>query len=184
MENAGKYGAKVFRVTEDAQLPSKPTSLLDSGWDVTANSIKKLFVPAQDVKTFTASEQEISCTCDFDKDGVVLNPGDRALFGTGLIIATDAGYEVQVRSRSGMALKHGLVVTNSPGTVESAVYRGELGVILTNTSNVQQKISKGDRIAQIVVAPVILFDAWEVVENAVELGGSSRGDAGFGNSGK
>ncbi len=184
MHYPNKANAKVFKAYPDAVLPTKPTSVLDSGWDVSAHNLVKHMAAITEVKHSRVIEEDISNLCDFSKDGVVLNPGDRALIGTGIIVTTDPGYEIQVRSRSGLSLKQGLTVTNSPGTVDSAVYRKELGVILTNTSATQQKISKGDRIAQIVLAEVCIFDSWQEVGSVEEMGTTERGESGFGSSGK
>ncbi|MDP7429640.1 MAG: dUTP diphosphatase, partial [Alphaproteobacteria bacterium] len=84
---------------------------------------------------------------------LVLEPGARALVPTGLALALPAGYEAQVRSRSGLALRHGITVLNSPGTID-ADYRGEVGVVLANFGDEAFSVARGDRIAQLVVAPV------------------------------
>lgn len=111
-------------------------------------------------------------------EDVVLCPGERALVKTGLSIAVPIGYELQVRPRSGLALKHGITVLNSPGTVDSG-YRGEIGAILINHSNEWFHITKGMRIAQGVVSeiPRVVF------EEVKELPKSERGTNGFGSSG-
>lgn len=110
---------------------------------------------------------------------VVLGPGRRALVPTGLRLEIPAGYEGQVRPRSGLALKQGITVLNSPGTID-ADYRGDVGVILINLSDEEQHIEPGDRIAQLVFAPVTQA-RWEQVD---ELGESDRGSGGFGSTGK
>jgi dUTP pyrophosphatase len=110
---------------------------------------------------------------------VVLKPLQRALIPTGLFIALPAGYEAQVRPRSGLALKHGITVLNSPGTVD-ADYRGELCVILVNLSDGPFEIAPGERIAQMVVARHEQVE-WEQVE---ELDATERGAGGFGHTGK
>ena len=110
---------------------------------------------------------------------VSLKPGERALVPTGLTIALPAGYEAQVRPRSGLALKHGITCLNSPGTVD-ADYRGELKVILINLGQEAFTIRRGERIAQMIVAPVTQA-AWSVVETLPE---SARGTGGFGSTGK
>jgi dUTP pyrophosphatase len=105
-------------------------------------------------------------------------PGERKLIKTGLYIQLPAGYEAQVRPRSGLALKKGLTVLNSPGTIDSD-YRGEIGVILYNSSKEDQYILIGDRIAQLVIAKYeSIF--WEEVEH---LGNTHRDDGGFGSTG-
>lgn len=110
---------------------------------------------------------------------VVLQPLGRALIPTGLFIALPAGYEAQVRPRSGLALKHGITVLNSPGTVD-ADYRGELKCILVNLSEEPFTIEPGERIAQMVVARHEQVE-WEQVE---ELDDTQRGAGGFGSTGK
>ncbi|MFZ5610561.1 MAG: dUTP diphosphatase [Pseudomonadota bacterium] len=110
--------------------------------------------------------------------GIVLPPGGRALIPTGIAIALPAGYEGQVRPRSGLALKQGLTVLNAPGTID-ADYRGEVGVILANLGTQPVSISRGMRIAQLVVAPVSRV-AWRPVARLDE---SARGEGGFGSTG-
>lgn len=105
-------------------------------------------------------------------------PGGRALVPTGLAIALPEGFEMQVRPRSGLALKHGVTVLNAPGTVDSD-YRGEVGVILLNTGAEPFRIARGDRIAQAVFAPVTRAE-WEEV---VVLPETRRGTGGFGSTG-
>lgn len=109
---------------------------------------------------------------------VVLRPGEIKLIPTGLAVAVPPGYEGQVRARSGLALKHGILVVNSPGTVDSD-YRGEVGVILANIGPRPFSIERGDRIAQLVVARVARA-AW--AETAA-LPGSRRAAGGFGHTG-
>lgn len=109
---------------------------------------------------------------------VTLQPLERKLFPTGLRLEIPAGYEVQVRPRSGLALKRGLTVLNSPGTID-ADYRGEVGVILVNLSGEPQTIEPGERIAQLVVARV---EQAEMVETE-RLSDTERGEGGFGHSG-
>lgn len=109
---------------------------------------------------------------------LVIEPGARDLVPTGLTIALPDGYEAQVRPRSGLALKHGVTVLNAPGTVD-ADYRGEIGVILINHGSEPFEVKRGDRIAQLVIAP-----AAQVTLVAVdELSGSARGAGGFGSTG-
>ena len=109
---------------------------------------------------------------------VTLAPLERRLVPTGLYIALPAGYEPQVRPRSGLALKHGITLLNSPGTID-ADYRGELGVILANLSDQPFTVADGDRIAQLVIARHETV-TWEPVE---ALGDTERGEGGFGHSG-
>jgi dUTP diphosphatase len=111
-------------------------------------------------------------------DDVVLQPGRRALVPTGLSIALPAGFEAQVRPRSGLALKHGVTVLNAPGTID-ADYRGEVAVILINHGAEPFAIRRGDRIAQMIVAPVTRV-AWR---ESATLAESGRGAGGFGSTG-
>ena len=110
---------------------------------------------------------------------IVLKPLQRTLVKTGLFISLKPGYEAQVRPRSGLALKKGISVLNSPGTID-ADYRGEIGVILINLSNSDFKIDSGDRIAQMVIAKHETV-SWKSVD---KLDDSLRGDKGFGSTGK
>jgi len=112
-----------------------------------------------------------------DMDGVIA-PGDRALIKTGLSVAVPPGFEVQVRSRSGLALKQGVAVLNSPGTVD-ADYRGEVGVILINLGKAEFAFKRGDRIAQMGVYRVEMCPAVEVQV----LEDTARGAGGFGHTG-
>ena len=111
------------------------------------------------------------------REGVTLAPGARALIPTGLRMAIPEGYEVQVRPRSGLALKHGLTLPNAPGTIDSD-YRGELGVIVQNGGTEPVEIAHGMRIAQLVAAPVTRAAFGEGVPGATE-----RGAGGFGSTG-
>lgn len=110
---------------------------------------------------------------------VVLAPMQRALIPTGLRIALPQGVEAQVRPRSGLALKHGITVLNTPGTID-ADYRGLIGVILINLGSEPFTINDGERIAQMVIARHEQAE-WELVEN---LDATERGDGGFGHSGR
>ncbi|KAE9628346.1 dUTP diphosphatase [Parasedimentitalea maritima] len=114
-----------------------------------------------------------------DRGTVVLQPGERVLVPTGLRIEIPQGYEVQIRPRSGLALKHGITLPNAPGTIDSD-YRGPLGVIVMNAGQGTFEITHGDRIAQMVVAPVLqaCFDV------ADRLSDTTRGSGGFGSTGQ
>lgn len=114
-----------------------------------------------------------------DRAGVSLAPGARALIPTGLAMAIPPGFEVQVRPRSGLALKHGIALVNSPGTIDSD-YRGPVGVILLNTSDTAFTVAHGERIAQMVMAPVVQAAIHEVGS----LDATSRGAGGFGSTGR
>ena len=110
---------------------------------------------------------------------VTLAPGERTLVPTGLRLAIPLGYEVQLRPRSGLALKHGITLPNSPGTIDSD-YRGPLGVIVMNAGQEPFTVAHGDRIAQMIVAPVVQAD-FTVVET---LSSTDRGEGGFGSTGR
>jgi dUTP pyrophosphatase len=110
---------------------------------------------------------------------LTLQPGARAAVPTGIALALPDGYEAQVRPRSGLALKHGLAVLNSPGTID-ADYRGEIQVILANLGAAPVTLARGERMAQLVLAPVSRI-AWTPVE---ELPASGRGVRGFGSTGR
>lgn len=112
-------------------------------------------------------------------DDIILNPGERHLIPTGFAMALPDGYEAQVRPRSGLALKHGVTVLNTPGTID-ADYRGEVGVILINHGEHPFHVSRGDRIAQMVIAPCSRV-AWKEVASLDE---TKRGAGGFGSSGR
>ncbi|MGR3761842.1 dUTP diphosphatase [Roseobacteraceae bacterium NS-SX3] len=114
-----------------------------------------------------------------DRGCLVLEPGARKLVPTGLRIEIPAGYEVQIRPRSGLALKHGITLPNTPGTIDSD-YRGPLGVILLNAGQKPFEIHHGERIAQMVVAPV-LQARFELADG---LSATARGSGGFGSTGR
>jgi dUTP pyrophosphatase len=126
----------------------------------------------------TAHAAGVDLLAAIDKD-VVLAPGGRALIPTGLAIALPEGYEAQVRPRSGLALKHGITLPNSPGTID-ADYRGEVGVIIMNSGSEPFTVTRGMRIAQMVVAPVSSL-RWSEVER---LPDTARGSGGFGSTGR
>jgi len=110
---------------------------------------------------------------------LVITPGGRALVPTGVCVAIPAGYEGQVRMRSGLALREGLALLNAPGTIDSD-YRGEIRVIIANLGSEPAKLTRGDRIAQLVFAPVVRVR----LDPVAELPPSGRGPAGFGSTGK
>ncbi|MDK2908694.1 MAG: dUTP pyrophosphatase [Bacteroidales bacterium] len=113
------------------------------------------------------------------RDKMILSPGQRALVPTGLFIEIPIGYEGQVRPRSGLAAKYGITVLNAPGTID-ADYRGEVQVILINLGNEPFEVNNGDRIAQLIIAPVIQIQ-WKEEESLEE---TLRGKGGFGHTGK
>ncbi|CRL10617.1 Deoxyuridine 5'-triphosphate nucleotidohydrolase [Phaeobacter italicus] len=114
-----------------------------------------------------------------DRQSLTLAPGERRLVPTGLRLEIPQGYEVQIRPRSGLALKHGITLPNAPGTIDSD-YRGPLGVIVMNAGDAPFEIAHGDRIAQMVVAPV-LQARFHLVDS---LSDSARGSGGFGSTGQ
>ena len=113
------------------------------------------------------------------EDEIIIKPLERVLIPTGLYISLPKGYEAQIRPRSGLAIKKGITVLNSPGTIDSD-YRGEIGVVLINHSNENFKISNGDRIAQLVLSSYHKIK-WQVVDL---LDKTERGSGGFGSTGK
>lgn len=114
-----------------------------------------------------------------DGKGITLAPGARALIPTGFKMAFPEGYEVQIRPRSGLALKHGIALVNAPGTIDSD-YRGPVGVLLLNTSDTAFEVTHGERIAQLVIAPVLQADFAQVDA----LDDTARGAGGFGSTGQ
>ena len=181
------------------QLPKYETSLsagMDlcgdfSRIDLVNGKPKKFFFDADVIAIGLAEDPDAPFV--LDKDGNLLDekiptvqvasvieikPGGRCLIPTGLFIALPKGYEAQIRPRSGLALKQGLTVLNSPGTID-ADYRGEIGIVLVNTSNQPVRIKDGERIAQMVIAKHETIE-WEIVE---ELPSTERGEGGFGHTG-
>ena len=140
------------------------------------NIINKSNNPVPEYATEGSSGMDIRA---FVETPIVLSPMERALVPTGLFVELTEGYEIQVRPRSGLAIKQGITCLNSPGTVD-ADYRGELKVILINLSVENQTIYSGDRIAQLVVAEVAKAK-WNNVESINE---TERGAGGFGSTGK
>jgi len=127
----------------------------------------------------TAGAAGMDLRASVGEESVILAPGARAMVPTGLAIALPEGFEAQVRPRSGLAIKHGITQLNTPGTIDSD-YRGELKVILINHGQEPFTVAHGDRIAQLVIAPVIQA-VWAELETLDE---TSRGSAGFGSTGK
>lgn len=118
-------------------------------------------------------------TVNDGKRAILLRSGDRYLFPTGIKVAIPSGYEIQVRPRSGQALKHGVTVLNTPGTVD-ADYRGEIGIIAINLSKTGTIIEDGERIAQLVLCPVSKME-WVVTDKLTD---TRRGAGGFNSTGK
>lgn len=109
---------------------------------------------------------------------IILNPKDRALVSTGIIIGLPKGFEAQVRPRSGLAVKHGIMLVNSPGTIDSD-YRGEIKVIMFNSGDEPFEIKRGDRIAQLIISKYERV----ALKKVDEIEDTSRGDGGFGHTG-
>ena len=112
-------------------------------------------------------------------EDIIIKPGERVLVGTGLFIAIPPGYEAQVRPRSGLAIRNGITLLNSPGTID-ADYRGEIKIIMINHGREDFMVKSGDRLAQMIIAPVVRC----VCEEKQELDESQRGSGGFGHTGK
>ena len=159
---------QVIKTTTN-ELPSYG-SVEASGCDLRADlwSIKEKFLFAT----------EIVRNEDNTVKGLLIQPGGRALISTGLQIALPVGYEAQIRPRSGLALKNGISVVNSPGTIDSD-YRGDIGIILINHGFEPFMVEQGDRIAQMII---VKHEQAEFVE-VQELDETSRGDGGFGHTG-
>ena len=140
------------------------------------------------VKIINMSRHELPAYATVDSAGmdvranldsaVTLKPLERKLIPTGLKVELPSGYEMQIRPRSGLALKHGITLVNTPGTID-ADYRGEIGVILINLSDKEFVVNDGERIAQMVVAPYTRV-AWESAES---ISDTERGEGGFGHTG-
>lgn len=132
----------------------------------------------------TAPEKMTDGAAGYDLRACLAEPielaaGGRALVPTGLSLAIPAGFEGQIRPRSGLALKHGLTVLNAPGTIDSD-YRGPVGILLVNLGETTSRIEHGDRIAQIVIAPVVRAEFLE----RTTIGATERGPGGFGHTGR
>jgi dUTP pyrophosphatase len=132
-------------------------------------------IPLPSYATEGSSGMDICAALD---EAMFVGPGETVLIPTGFIIELPCGYEAQIRPRSGLAIKHGIGILNSPGTIDSD-YRGELKIILSNFGKETFRISRGDRIAQMIVAKCERV-MWE---ESSELGGSERGEGGFGHTG-
>ena len=161
---------KIKKLFDDVVIPQYATEG-SAGFDLVAHNFKQLhdqYSPSTNIAIIGEGVKSIALT-----------PHSRILIGCGFAVAVPKHHELQIRSRSGNALKKGLVVLNSPGTIDSD-YRGEVGVILYNASEFAIEINLGDKIAQAVLAPYCVADL-EVVE---ELSETQRGEGGFGSTGK
>lgn len=132
--------------------------------------------PLPAYQTEGAAGLDLLADCD---EPIAIPPGGRVLVPTGLVIEVPQGFEAQVRPRSGLALKHGVTLLNTPGTIDSD-YRGEVKVLMVNLGNEEFVVRRGERIAQLVFAPVARI-SWEAVEQSSE---TVRGSGGFGHTGR
>ena len=149
---------KLHKLRDNATLPENKT-VGSAGYDLTVSNI-------------------IEDNVQIDLDTVILEPGDIVKFGTGFSMEMEPGYVADIRSRSGMAIKYGLAVVNSPGTIDSD-YRGEIVVAIINLGKYRQRISVGDRIAQMV----FFKHERPEIEEVNELSETDRGSNGFGSTG-
>lgn len=143
---------------------------------VTVKYIAKAGATIPSYQTSGAAGADI---CAFMDEPAVLHPGERKLIATGIRVEIPEGFEIQVRPRSGLALKYGLTVLNAPGTIDSD-YRGEIGIVLVNLGSEAVTVSSGDRIAQLVVASAVQCSFVE----AEALSDTDRGSGGYGSTGK
>jgi dUTP pyrophosphatase len=140
---------------------------------------QSLGLPKYETDGAAGADIRANLRLDDRASGVMLAPLARALVATGLRVEIPHGFEMQIRPRSGLALKHGISLLNAPGTIDSD-YRGPLGVILINLGEAPFLVSHGDRIAQMVIAPVVQAR----FEKTEALSGTVRGAAGFGSTGR
>ena len=129
----------------------------------------------------TVSSVGVDLRAAVEKD-LMIQPGERVQVPTGFAVAIPAGYEGQVRPRSGLALHHGITLPNAPGTIDPD-YRGEIQVLLQNQGAQTFVVRRGERIAQLVIAPVVGL-CWKEVDSTEALGETPRGDGGFGHTGR
>ncbi len=150
---------------------------------ITKKTVKISWLQADKSRDLNLPEYQSDLASGMDIEAALensysLGPGEIHLFPTGLAVAIPPGYEIQVRPRSGLAVKYGITVINSPGTID-ADYRGEVRVALINLSQTAFTVNRGDRIAQLVLAPVTLA----ILQIVDELDETSRGAGGFGHTG-
>jgi len=180
---------RVLKLFEDAKLPERANST-DSGADVFIYRFERYYFRENiNFDNLVSNDEKFEAVISLQEkdeyddkeikelDSIDLKPGERVLVNTGLAATVGPGYEIQIRPRSGNAFKKGLSVLNTPGTIDES-YRGMLGVIVINLGLVTQKLNKGDKIAQLVVQPVILSKITEVDS----LNDTARGASGFGDS--
>ncbi len=140
---------------------------------------QELALPGYETAGAAGADIRANFSIDDRATGLTLAPMARALLPTGLRFECPVGFEVQVRPRSGLALKHGITLLNTPGTIDSD-YRGPIGIILVNLGSEEFTIHHGDRIAQLVVAPVLQAD----FQISTNLSDTARGAGGFGSTGR
>ncbi len=146
-------------------------------WDHWADESQPL--PGYETAGAAGADLRVNFPPEVRDDGYELQPMDRCIFPTGFRMEIPPGFEAQIRPRSGLAFKHGVTVANAPGTIDSD-YRGPVGVLLVNLGAEPYRIRHGERIAQMVVAPVVRA-GFELVGSISETG---RGDGGFGSTGR
>ncbi len=146
-------------------------------WDEGAD--RSVGLPSYETAGAAGADIRANLPAELREAGLVLGPMERRVVPTGIRVEIPDGFEIQVRPRSGLALKHGITLPNTPGTIDSD-YRGPLGVLLVNLGAEPYRICHGDRIAQLVVAPVVQAQ----FEAVGALGPSLRGEGGFGSTGK
>ena len=170
----------IIPVITTTQLPNYETPA-SAGMDVRANfdNIVKKFLFNTTIKEHENVRIDVNGETHHLIESITINPGGRALIPTGLRVAIPEGYEIQVRPRSGLALKNGITLLNTPGTID-ADYRGDIGVIVINHGTEPFTIMAGDRIGQIVLNKIERIE-WKEVDN---LPDTIRGEGGFGSTGK
>jgi len=170
----------IIPVITTTQLPNYETPA-SAGMDVRANfdNIVEKFLFNTTIKEHENVRIDVNGETHHLIESITINPGGRALIPTGLRVAIPEGYEIQVRPRSGLALKNGITLLNTPGTID-ADYRGDIGVIVINHGTEPFTIMAGDRIGQIVLNKVERIE-WKEVDN---LSDTIRGEGGFGSTGK
>ncbi|MBD3680142.1 MAG: dUTP diphosphatase [Rhodobacteraceae bacterium] len=156
---------------------AKATPLVRILWDEGAD--RSLPLPAYETEGAAGADLRANLSEGDRANGITLAPGKRALIPTGLRVEIPQGFEMQIRPRSGLALKHGATLPNTPGTIDSD-YRGPLGVILINLGQEPFTVTHGERIAQAVIAPVVQA-RFELAET---LSDTARGAGGFGSTGR
>lgn len=184
-EELQKFLSKDFTgISEDEMMKELNESLKDLDSEF-KNNETKLVLPFKKLHTNTLNPKyNYGGDSGFDlysTEDILLGPFGRALVPTGLSFDIKDGYEIQVRSKSGLAIKEGLMVLNSPGTVDNS-YTGEIKAIIFNTNNYEYQIKKGQKVAQAVLCPVV-NGKWVDLKEVEELTDKDRGEKGFGSTG-